>query len=505
MTKKTAKRETLRYEDCSPACRETSRGLFTRHIFSRARKLASFYSLIAAFALCVIAIETRGQTPDGKGSGPGDSSEETAQDETTKNRTESVEESRKGDDQGDNPPTKDGPSNPFDLRTTSNLTGDWGGLRSELKDHGVTINLYYNQQFQQNTRGGLETHNGHRLSGSYDLKFDFDFAKMGLIENAGFAFECKGTWSDGINPDKVGAIFNVNSDAGGDHPIFVNKWWYWQRFFDKRLELRLGRLETNKDLFDVSLYANHEDKDFLNRLSIRNGTIPHITGIGAFAKYSPVDWFYVQAAGVDSQSRARRTGFDTAFHNQAWFIGIAEAGFTPKWNTAKGPMPGRYRIGVWYDPKTKTQFRNTLGGRRRAGTNDGDVGYYIGLDQMIWKEQSDQKDSQGLGVFGRYGHARSDRNRISDSWELGASIKGLVPTRDNDVMAFAVSQGIESERYRDQTRRLADRETVYEWYYAIQVAPWLIVSPDFQVIQNPGGDTTAHDSIVGGVRVRVIF
>jgi porin len=184
---------------------------------------------------------------------------------------------------------------------------------------------------------------------------------------------------------------------------------------------------------------------------------------------------------------------------------MTEVGFTPKWKSEKGEMPGRYRLGGWYDPRSKTIFRDTLGGRRRAETSVGDTGFYLGFDQMIWKENSDPKDSQGVGLFARYGFAHPDRNRIAHAWEIGTSIKGLLPQRDHDVTGVAVSQGILSKDYRDDVNRLADRETVYELYYAWQVTPWLIISPDLQFITNPGGNETARDAIVGGARVRIIF
>ncbi len=394
---------------------------------------------------------------------------------------------------------------PFDLRTSPYLTGDWGGLRKEWKEKGVSLELYYNQQFQQNFRGGLETHNAQELSGSYDLNFSLDFGKLGWIDDAGFFIRAaKGTWGDGINPN-VGALFTPNSDIGGDNPIFINKWWVWKKFADKKFELRLGLLQTNKDLFDVSLYANHEDKDFLNRISIRNPTIPHGNGNGVFLKYEPKPWFYVQAIAFDAQHQARTTGWDTAFHERALFTSMAELGFTPKWKGCNGDMPGRYRLGAWYDPRSKTLFRDTLGGRRRAETDEGDSGYYIGVDQMVWKENSDPKDTQGIGLFARYGHAHADRNRVTEAWEIGTSIKGMIPERNSDVTGFAISQGMLSERYRDDINRLADRETVYELYYAWQVTPWMIVSPDLQFITNPGGDKNDRDAIVGGIRVRIIF
>ncbi|MBN1491909.1 MAG: carbohydrate porin, partial [Phycisphaerae bacterium] len=356
-------------------------------------------------------------------------------------------------------------------------------------------------------RGGLRTHNGHRFSGSYDLVTKFDFEKMGLLDNAGFYFKAKGHYSDGINPDKVGAsgAARVNSDVADDYPIFVKKWWYWHKFLEDRIELRLGVLETNKDLFDVSPYANHEDKDYLNRLSMRNATIPHGTGMGAYLKLEPVDWAYMLAAAIDAQSRDRRTGFDTAFHDEDWFIGLWEFGLTPKWDTARGPMPGRYRVGFWYDPTVRTVFRNTLDGRREAPSRGDDLGLYLGADQMVFKENDNPKDSQGLGLYARYGFAHRDVHRISHYWAVGASYKGLIPARDTDVMAFGVSQAVYSSQYRHEIRPLADRETVYEWYYQCFVTPWLDISPDLQIVTNPGGDSDDRDAIVGGVRIRIIF
>jgi carbohydrate-selective porin OprB len=387
------------------------------------------------------------------------------------------------------------------------LTGDWGGVRPELDKLGFKLDLSYQQQFQQNFRGGLNTHNAHEFSGSYDLVFRLDFGRMDLIPDAGFYFKAKGHYGDGINPEDVGAssAANPNADIFQDEAIFVKKWWYWHRFFDDKVELRLGVLETNKDLVDVSQYANHEDKDFLNKLSIRNATIPHTTGMGAFLKVAPIDWMYFQTVAVDDQAEALHTQFDTAFHDEAWFRGMWELGFTPEWSSAKGPMPGRYRIGWWYKPGPRRIFEDDLDGARSASYRGDNMGLYLGVDQMIWKERDEPEDSQGLGVYARYGHAPRDVYRISDYWSAGASWKGLIPTRDRDILAFGVSQAIYSSQYRYELHPLADRETVYECYYKWYVTPWFIVSPDLQVITNPGGDRDDRDALIGGVRIRVLF
>ena len=52
---------------------------------------------------------------------------------------------------------------------------------------------------------------------------------------------------------------------------------------------------------------------------------------------------------------------------------------------------------------------------------------------------------------------------------------------------------------------LADSETVYEVYYAFQLTPWCAITPDLQIIRNPGGNRDSHDAAVASLRIRVFF
>ena len=62
-----------------------------------------------------------------------------------------------------------------------------------------------------------------------------------------------------------------------------------------------------------------------------------------------------------------------------------------------------------------------------------------------------------------------------------------------------------SGQYHDEIDDGADRETVYELYYAYQVTPWCVITPDLQFVTNPGGDNDGRDAFVGGLRLRVSF
>jgi porin len=394
------------------------------------------------------------------------------------------------------------------LWTAEYLTGDWGGVRTQLDDLGIVVELKGNTQMMVNMRGGRETKNGHDSAASYNLEFLLDFEKMELLDGASFFFEAKGTSGGELNDfdrEKVGALSKTNADAKREEPIFVDKWWWAQRLFEDRVELRLGRIESEKDLFDVNAVAGHEDKQFMNKALVRNPTISHRLGLGVFTRVEPTDWLYVQGAVIDSEGRPRRTGFDTAFHGPARASAFWEFGLTPAFDTPKGDLPGHYMFGSWYDPLPNEVFFDTRDGQREQRWRGDDVGFYFGFDQLLWKENEDPLDRQGVTVFGRYGYAHDDVNLIEHFWSAGAQYAGLIPTRDDDVLGIAMAQSILSDRYRAQINPKADRETVYELYYAIRVTPWFIVSPDFQYLTNAGGHKDDPYAMVAGLRLRIIF
>ncbi|MHC4698232.1 MAG: carbohydrate porin [Planctomycetota bacterium] len=421
----------------------------------------------------------------------------------------STQEKAKASGETKGRPTGSADRRPYDLWTSKKLTGDWGGVRTSLEESGLSLKLVYNQQFLVNVHGGLETKNGNDFAGSYELSIELDFEKMNMVPGGSFFIRAaKGTWggeASDFDKEKVGGLFKTNADAGTEEPIFVDKWWWRQRFFDDRLEIRAGRLLTKKELFDRNAVAGSEDKMFMNAALVANPTVPHGQKMGVYVNVWPTDWLYARAAVVDPETRKRRTGFDTAFHGEDRVRIFAELGLAPKFDSSRGKLPGHYRFGSWYESSPKEVFRNELGGLLAPRSRSGDMGFYFGCDQFLFKENERPKDKQGLSVFARYGFARGDVNKIEHFWSVGGKYVGAVPGRNKDTLALGVAQGILSDQYRDEVRDRADRETVYELYYAFHVTPWCIVTPDIQFIANPGGDKDDRDALVAGLRLRILF
>jgi len=199
---------------------------------------------------------------------------------------------------------------------------------------------------------------------------------------------------------------------------------------------------------------------------------------------------------ADAQADARETGFRTTFSGEDYFLYIFETGVSPRLDSANGPLQGTYRIGFWNDPQPKANSDGTKNYRD-------DVGFYLCCDQALTKENSDPEDSQGLGVFFRYGYAPGKRNDITNFWSFGFQYQGLIDGRDDDVLGVGFAQGIFSDSA--DTTYTDDYENAIELYYNAQVAGWLNISPSVQYIANPGGNKAVSDAVVLGARAQMIF
>lgn len=391
------------------------------------------------------------------------------------------------------------------------LTGGLFGLEDELTENGIEIGLSATQIYQHNARGGISTHRrAGRYSGSYDIEINMDFEKLFGVEGSRMYMLTEGKWSKsaGINDPAVGSVFGVNGDADMRRAIDVTELWYEQDFAAQGVRLRVGKIDLTGGFehhncpvsFDCSSYANDETTQFLNGALINNPTIPFPdNGLAVAVHYGPDNFWYASAAVADAQADFRETGFKTAFCGEDYFFYIAEAGITPLFGSAKGALPGAYRIGLWYDPQPKAATDLADAGKSHRD----DVGFYVTCDQMLTRENTDLDDTQGLGVFFRYGNADGSRNDITDFWSFGFQYQGLFEGRDDDVLGVGFAHGTFSDE--SSITYTNDYESAFEVYYNVQVAPWMAVSPDFQYVTNPGGDSSIGDAVVFGLRLQLTF
>lgn len=360
--------------------------------------------------------------------------------------------------------------------------------RSFLDPSGLTMGISAKAFYTQNTKGGLSTHNrAGRFKGDYAIELAGDMEKFFGLKG-GMYLNAEGSWSK----------------SNGRRSLDVVELWYEQAFFNETLRLRIGKLDLGGGFecrgcpvsFDGNTYANSDSSQFFNSNLANNPQIPFPEqGLGIMAYYNPVEYWYLGLGVSDAQADARETGFKTTFDGNDEFIYMAETGLTPRITSGNGEMQGAYRVGIWVDATDKARYSDST-------IKHNDLGVYASCDQMVFKENNDEEDLQGIGVFGRWGWAKGDLNEVNQFISGGVQYQGILDGRDDDVLAFGVAHGILS----DQTGAGVsdDNTTAYEVYYSAVVSDNLTLSPSVQYLKNTDGSGVGDTTILG-VRAFVAF
>ena len=241
------------------------------------------------------------------------------------------------------------------------LTGGLWGLNDALEPSGIEVGVSATGIYQQNVHGGLGTQRSRgRLTGSYDFEMTADLERLFGWEGAEVYMLAEGAWGRrDVDATSVGSLFGVNADFQPRSALWISELWFEQSFLDDTLRIRIGKLDLPGGFehrgcpvsFDCNAYANDENPQFLNNAGQQpDDSLPGIRLGGDCVLESDCRLVSV-CRGRRWQAQMRQTGFNTAFHDEDYFIYLAETGITPKLSSANGPLQGAYRVGMWYSPE----------------------------------------------------------------------------------------------------------------------------------------------------------
>ena len=420
-----------------------------------------------------------------------------------------------------------------DLSKRSFLLGDWGGTRTDLAEKGILFDIGLTQAIQGNAHGGKNTQNAVEYSGSVDLTLKFDTARMGLWPGGLLTLRGE-TWFGNSMHSHAGSIMAVNADnlfpVPGDSGKTTLSEFYFAQALSEKFVLVFGKMDLASSL-DQNVFASSEKTQFMN-LGLRANPVllpygPYTTMAFA-AVYIPTKWLKI-STGIndnDPDGAVTKTGFNTAFHGRDWYSVGQEYEFTIKpWDKV-----GHQRLGwAWtardlrvLDADGRIQLPNLgplapigsgplgrlarlAGLSRLLGDPDSqsdDWVFYYNFDQYLYTEADDPK--QGIGVFGRFGYSTGKANPIEQFYSVGVSGKGLLPERDNDTFGLGYYHVNLSDDLPDILN--VHSEQGVELFYNIEVTPWFHLTPDVQVIVNPGGGFQDRDvAVVYGIRGQMSF
>jgi carbohydrate-selective porin OprB len=340
-------------------------------------------------------------------------------------------------------------------------------------------------------RGG-----GGKFGVSWVLYLDME-KKFG---DFGKAFvQVKSGWGDTIERD-LNLFSNVNYnayDVGGN--VRCRKFWYEQYLFDNQIKLSCGRYNT-KDLVAQNRYSHDDDTQFIGWLFNK---LPVI-------EFSP-DYSFTIHGGIYPKAidflELEFNFFEgDADWKQIFKRGIFTAQINIKPASLIGANPdvwgGNYRFYAWLNSRKHSKLVDS-GQPETTDTKESNYGFGLSFDQQI---------AEVYGVFGRVGWERPDvipangGATIELAWFIGAQMTGQYWKRQKDVFAIGVGQVMPSAEYKDAGND-ARIEGHVEMYYRCQINEVFSISPNFQIIWNPGGaDRSQSDPVFAyGLRTRVCF
>lgn len=424
-----------------------------------------------------------------------------------------------------------------DIWNRSALTGDWGGERTKLAEQGILFDLDVTQWLQGNAHGGKDTHNAFRYSGSANYSLRFDTARMGLWPGGLITLHGETQIGQGIN-QKVGSLGAANYQAllpvPGDSGETTLSEFYLTQALSEKFVIVAGKMDLSSG--DGNEFAHDQRTQFSN-LALRINPIlfasaPY-TAMTAGVILLPTKWLTISTlvADNDPDGAAPNTGFNTAFHDRNWMSVMQEYDFTWK----PFGLLGHQRFGWFYttrdyvdfngDPRLqlpgqigripflsralvpkwlrRAQIGSTIYNLGNPEKQPDNWGFFYNFDQYFYSKPGHPEE--GVGIFGRFGLAPSDCNALTEFYSLGVGGKGLIPRRAKDQWGVGYYFINLSDDFQSLIPSMQSEQGV-EAYYNFEITPWLHISPDLQVIVDPGAGFGSRDvAVVYGLRVQMNF
>jgi len=400
------------------------------------------------------------------------------------------------------------------------LTGDWGGLRTRLKDRGITFNAHYASEGAAIISGG--PYRTGRYTHQFDLETLFDLDKLAGIPDAHVQFTLTDRFGRSLTNDVLHNQFSVQELYGAGQNFRLAELNYQQDFADHRIQIELGWSPLGDHLArlpDFCKFQNGVICGHANAMTTNSGAHNFPTAQwGARITAYPVPHFYVTSGvfQVNPDAGDKDKGFDLGFDSTGVFVPV-EFG----WETGRGEdgLPGDYKVGAYYNSSDTPDVYEDVNGMPAAFTgasfleHNGRYGAYAIASQTIYKPDPDSPHGLRLGVMAGGGDRAT--SRYSWFWLAGGVWQGTFAGRDKDYIAFMAGYARTNPRLtRYQRERdsiapgsvgIQTYESVVEVDYGAVVAPWLTFRPNLQYILRPGGTGAMRNALVLGLYTQVTF
>lgn len=259
---------------------------------------------------------------------------------------------------------------------------------------------------------------------------------------------------------------------------------YYQTFFDRKLELKMGYLRNHDEFLGMNPFG--PTPVILSQAGMSNNSAP---SPALNVRYNLDDRLYnkisiqrsVSPDGQLAHMSENPTGLNWRTAN-AGILLLDETGFKNK--AAPGSPETWLRAGIGFNDSRYPNLGDPS--QPRANANSA---YYVAGDRQFW--QSDAEASPARGIYGGFSamYAPSDVNKVSRYLELRLYAKGLFSSRPRDQIAIAVTNIAWSHFAVDAALAKGDlvhRDSTAIWgRYTARLAPGIYATLGLLYINHP--------------------
>ncbi len=418
------------------------------------------------------------------------------------------------------------------------LTGDWGGIRTTLSDHGVAFTMTYIADLQANVAGGIRR--GAVYDGLLAPQVDLDLDKVIDWHGATARISMLQITGPSLSAGYVGNLLNVSSINALPATRLYNAW-LQQNALNDVLSVRAGLMTADAE-FIVSQTASLFISSSFGWPGILAIDLPGggpaypLSAPGVRVRVQPTQEVGVMAAvfsgdptghgGSNSLATLQPDGTTISFNGGV--LVMAEAEYAVNQDKDTKGIPAALKFGGWYHSSGRfgdQRFDNTglsLADPLSDGVprnHAGDWGLYAVADVTLY--QAPGSDGGGLSAFARVAGAPDEQNLISFYADAGLTYKGLLPQRRDDTVGIAVayarignqarSLDLDFQSFGTLFTPIRAEEVLLELTYQAPVTHWWTLQPDLQVVINPGGrvananGTVRPNALVLALRTALTF
>jgi porin len=419
------------------------------------------------------------------------------------------------------------PPAPPPTESPPHLFGDWDGIRTDLGNFGINLNVDYTTESAGNVAGGLRR--GVDYAHQIGIQLDVDWERLAAVPGFSTHMVVVNRAGRNLSSDYIGdRVLQAQEIFGAGFDMALHDVWFYgeEKLFDGRVDAVLGRIFPGMDFAASPLYCDFMTLTICGHpraLTAEQGFVdwPQNTW-GGRVRLRPTADTYVMGGIYASQPfpAGGRSGFDWPTSHITGAYYVTELG----WEPAFGPdlLPGHYKVGVGYDTSNFPDQFSDINGNAFVltglppATRRGRTQVWVTFDQMVFR--AGPAPDNGLTVLGAYAHDSPDDSFYQHFVWLGMLYSGFWKQRSDDRIGFAFTyyqvspsltrtEGLEQQfgltptyPYGIQTHAM-----VIEANYNIPVYAGIQLQPEFEYFVRPGGVSSVPNAAVLGLKTHVLF